>query len=234
MKIKINKFLYIFYSIMNNEDVYSIDIVDIVETIKIIFASDEFKIVSPRLAINEFSEREIENHKFTQEIDEDGIISFNVPDEDRKKILKNNAVDAGYIQQAINKRAFVKYFEKELSNVVEFKYDNPNGVYNMPLAEFSDYNAESKLYTDGELEKNKLYKNEKNNTSTRNIKLNNATFSFFLYYIDGLIDKVEVRADYKGGYTVLLDEIKRILSGVEESFNEVIKESPKVYKFKVH
>ena len=54
MKINTNKLLNIIYSILNNDEIYSVNIADIVEIIKILLSSDEFKIVGSRLDINDF------------------------------------------------------------------------------------------------------------------------------------------------------------------------------------
>lgn len=234
MKMGIDKFLDIFYSILNNDDVYSIDIIDVVEIMKIIFSSDEFKLVSSRLDVNEFSENEVQNHKYTEEIDEDGIIVFEVPEEEREKILDENKVDAGLIQCAINKRGMAKYFVNAFNNTVELRYDNPNGLYNMPYAETPEYKADSKLFTDGCCAKNKKYKSDLNNSSTRSLVLEDATFSLFAYYMDGVIDKIEARGLFNGDYTVMLNEIKRLLAGIEDSFEVEVEDSPKVYVYKLH
>ena len=60
MKIGINDFLDIFYSVLNNDEINSINMGDIIEIIKMMFSSDEFKIVSERININEFSEENVE------------------------------------------------------------------------------------------------------------------------------------------------------------------------------
>lgn len=234
MKIGIDKFLNIFYSIMNNDEIDAVDIADIAETIKIIFSSDEFQMISTRLDINEFSDDNIMNNKYTLGLDENGIVSFEVPEKERVKIITNNKVDSGYIQQAINKCAMAKLLNFTTNGVVQFKYDNPNGLYNMPTAELPEYKAESKLFTDGDLTNNTFYKSNENDSCTRTIKLDNATFSLFAYYIDSFVDKIEVRGTYYGDYTLLLEESKKLLNYIDESYDEVIKESPKVYKYKRH
>ena len=159
MNIDANTFLNIFYSIMNNDDIYSVDIIDIVEVLKIVYSSSEFKMVSTRINLNEYNEDVIKNHKYTNEIDEDGIVCFEVPKEERAFILKNNGIDAGLIQQAINKRAIAKYLESEFNGDVELKYENPNGLYSLYFTDEVEYKAESKIFSDGNCVKDKVFKN---------------------------------------------------------------------------
>lgn len=234
MKIGIDKFLNIFYSIMNNDEIEAVDITDIVETIKIIYSSSEFQMISSRLDINEFSEDNIINNKYTIDFDDNGIVSFEVPESERAEIISKNQIDAGYIQQAINKCAMAKLLNISTKGVAQLKYDNPNGVYNMPKANLPEYKAESKLFTDGIITNNTFYKSTENDSCTRTIKLDNATFSLFVYYIDSIVDKIEVRGTYYGDYTLLLEETKRLLNFIDVSYDEVINVSPKVYKYKKH
>lgn len=234
MKININKFLDLFYTIMNDDEIDAVDVLDIVEVIKIIFSSDEFQILSTRLDINELSEKQIMKHRYTTELDDDGIVSFNVPAEERIKLSESNTLDMNYIRHAINKCAVAKALKSTTKGIATMMYDGPNGVYNMPKAEVANYKAESKLFTDGDCVNNTIYKSNENNSSTRTVKLENATFSLFTYYVDSLVDKIEVRGTYRGDYYMLLEEVKKILNYMEDSYSEVIKESPKVYKFKCH
>lgn len=234
MKINFEKFLNIFYSIMQNDEIDCVDVNDIVEIIKIIYSSDEFEILSTRLDINEFNEEEILKNKYTIDFDEKGLISFNVAEEDINEIIENNKVDAGFIQQAINKRAMVKLTENKYNQNVIFKYDSPNGVYNMPHVKNVDYEASSSLYTDGKCTNSAFYKSSENNSTTRTVKVTDSTFTLFAYYVDGLVDKIEIRGKYTGDYFLLLNEVKRLLNGITDSYDVVINESPKVYSFKKH
>ena len=234
MKIGIDNFLNIFYSVMNNDEIDAVDIADVVETLKIIFSSSEFQMVSSRLDINEFSEEHIIKNKYTIDLDDNGIISFEVPESERAEIISKNQIDAGYIQQAINKCAMAKLLNIYTKGVAQFKYDNPNGVYNMPKVDLPDYKTESKLFTDGVCTNNTLYKSNENNSNTRTVKIDDATFSLFVYYIDSYVDKIEARGTFYGDYTILLEEAKRILNYIDYSYDEVISTSPKVYKYKRH
>lgn len=230
--IGINKFLDILYSLLYKDEIDSVEIVDIAEIVKIIYSSDEFQIISSRLDINDFTEKNIEEHRYTVDIDQYGIVSFNVPDSN--KIINSNKFDAGYIQQAINKRALTKYIADQTENIVNLKYDSPSGVYNMPKAELADCVADSVLFTDGICKKNDLRKSEDSDSITRSVQIENATFSLFAYCIDGMIDQIEARGKFLGDYNILLSESKRILNGFTDSYDEIVSESPKVYKFKRH
>ena len=119
MKLNINKYLDIFYSVMNDNNIYSTSILDMVEIVKIIFSSEDFKLLSSRLDVNEFTEDNVLNHRYTIDFDENGVVSFEVPEEKRTKIINDNMVDAGYIQMAINKRALVKQIKKIMNKSTE-------------------------------------------------------------------------------------------------------------------
>lgn len=234
MKLNINKYLDIFYSVMNDNNIYSTSILDMVEIVKIIFSSEDFKLLSSRLDVNEFTEDNVLNHRYTIDFDENGVVSFEVPEEKRTKIINDNMVDAGYIQMAINKRALVKQISVKSNGVFEFKYDGPDTVYEMPLIHSGDYDLDSALFTDGKLSDNHFYKRSEIGTNTRVIRVSNATFSIILFTSNGLINKGELRGLYYGDYDVLLEQAKKIMNKSTESFDEVVKESPKVYRFKKH
>ena len=233
MKIGINEFLDIFYSVLSNDEVYSIELGDIIEIIKIMFSSNEFKIVSERININEFSEDNIYNHRYTEEIDSNYIVSFKVPEEEKEKIIKERMVDAGYIQQAINKRAISKCINIQTSGIANLEYDNPNMTYEMKSTDEIDLKGESVLYTDGECVDTILTK-PYDNTFVRVIRIKDATFAIYAFYINNEVNRIEVRGTYNGDYTTLLYETKRILSHILDSYDEVISDSPKVYKYKRH
>ena len=234
MKINTNKLLNIIYSILNNDEIYSVNIADMVEIIKILLSSDEFKIVGSRLDINDFSNDTILKNKYTTELDDNMVVSFEVPEEDREKILNLKKVDAGIIQQAVNKRAMAKMFAMTFNNRVVFRYDSPNGEYNIQKASFSDYETESIMFTDGKCVKNDIYTDDFNGSITRNINIDDSTFTICIYYIDNEINRVEVRGDFRGDYNLLLTEIKRMLNGMYDSFVETESDAPRVYSFKRH
>ncbi len=234
MIIDFNKFLDIFYTILNNEGNNEIDFRDIIETVKILISSDEFRIVSKRLNINNIDEEKLKKHRYTKDIDENQIVSFEVPIEDRVKIIEENKIDAGYIQKAISKRVLCEYLKSETNGLVELIYDNTDGTYNMPKVEKEGYEEDSEIYTDGEISKNKIFENPLTGSTIRNIKIENSTFTMFLYYVNDYLEKMEVRGSFKGDYYLLLNEIKRVVLGNDDSFEETISESPRVYKFRVH
>ena len=234
MRIQFDKFIDILYSVLNNDEIDEIDITDVMEIINIIFTSKEFTLVASRLDINNYSGQELEKHRFTKKIDSNGMISFEVDEKEREKILKENKVDVKLIQNAVNKRALTKYFTVMYNGLVEFKNDTPSGLYNMQKSNMGDYNTESKIYTDGKISKDVLKKNNEMDSYNRTVKIDDATFTMFEFYINDVINKIELRADFNGDYNVLFYETKRLLSGIDDSFVEVIDESPKVYKFKRH
>ena len=232
MKIGINKFLDLFYAIMLSDEIEAINIVDIIEVVKILYSSQEFELLSSRLNLNEFTEEQINNYKYTKEIDEYGIVYFDIPNEEIKKILSKNKVDAGFLQHAINKRAMAKYFNSKTNGIGEFKYDNPNGMYNLQFNVDFNNKEEIKLYTDGNIVINNLYKNSDVCDITRTLKVDNATFTVLLKTINDIAENIEIRGIFNGDYSMYVSEALKIMNKIDNSFDEVIDKSPKVYKLK--
>lgn len=232
MKIGINTFLDLFYSIMLNDEIDSINILDIVETVKILYASQEFDLLSSRLNLNEFTEEQINDYKYTKEIDEYGIVYFDIPDKEITKILSKNKVDAGLLQQAINKRAMVKLFNSKTEGIGDFKYDDPNGIYNLHSNSEFDNQEETKLYTDGNIVVNNLYKSNDLYEIIRTLKVENATFTLLNNTINNKTENIEIRGLFSGDYSMYITEALKVMKNMNSSFEEVIDKSPKVYKLK--
>ena len=135
---------------------------------------------------------------------------------------------------SINKRAAVKLISAKTNGLISFKYENPNGVYSLPFINSPEYNVNTILYTDGDCSNNMIYKESGNSAITRSIKIDNSTFTIMLNNINNCINKGEVRGTFHGDYLILYEEISRLLQNIDESYNEIISESPKVYKYKRH
>ena len=234
MKIGINKFLNIFYSIMIKDEINSVNVIDIIEVVKILFSSAEFEMLSSRLDINEFTEEHILNHPYTTEFDDDGFVSFEIPEEQIKAILSKNRIDAGYIQQAINKRAIVKYVNAKTNGLLEFKYDNPNGVYNLPSINEEGSLGETELFTDGVITNNTFYRGNEYGNNSRAVKVSDATYTIVLYSINGILGKGELRGTYLADYNMVYDQTQKLIHKNINSYDVIVSEKPKVYKFKRH
>ena len=222
MKIDFNKFLDIFYALLKIDDIECIDLNDIYETIKIIYSSEDFDMVSTRFDFTGFDEDMVLNNKYTKEIDENGNAHFDINDKEIMSVINNNKMYAGLIEQAINKRAMTKLIKEESNGLVEFKYDSPNGAYNLPLIDNFQERYNSVLFTDGDITKNVVIEGKEEGTYTRNVKLDNATYSIMVTLLNNYIDTFDVRALGKGYNTN------------NDLYNEVITDLPKVYKFKRH
>lgn len=237
MKINFNRFLDIFYSLLKMNDINCISLEDIFEIIKIIYSSEDFDMLSSRLDFDGFDEDIVLNHRFTKEIDENGNSNFDVSDKEIEKIINKNKMYAGFVQQAINKRGMVKFVKDESNGLVEFKYDSPNGSYNLPFMDNYNEKYYSVLFTDGDIIKNIKIEGE-DGAYTRNVKIDNATYSIMVTLLDNYIDTFDVRALYQADYSFVYSEISRILGKNpiknEDLYNEVINDMPKVYKFKRH
>lgn len=234
MKIGINKFLNIFYSIMIKDEINSVNVIDIIEVVKILFSSAEFEMLSSRLDINEFTEEHILNHQYTTDFDDDGCVSFEIPEEQIKAILSKNKIDAGYIQQAINKRAIVKYVNAKTNGLLEFKYDNPNGVYNLPSINEEGSLGETELFTDGVITNNTFYRGNEYGNNSRAVKVSDATYTIVLYSINGILGKGELRGTYLADYNMVYDQTQKLIHKNINSYDVIVSEKPKVYKFKRH
>lgn len=234
MKLNLDKFLSIFYSVMNENNIECVDIIDMIEIVKIIFSSDEFELLSKRLNINEFKEEDIEKNKNTISFDDEGLVSFKIPEEKRKKIIKENVVDAGYIQLAINKRSLVKYFESKFRGLVDFKYDSPDGPYTIRCVSTPDQVLESQIFTDGLILNNNEIQSESFDETKRSLIITEASFSFLVSFIDKSIEKIELRNKGYYDYRFLINELNMILRDNHMSYDEEFNDSPKVYKYKAH
>ena len=238
MKINFDKFLDVFYALLKTDEIECIDLNDIYETIKIIYSSEDFDMVSTRFDFTGFDEDMVLKNKYTKEIDENGYAHFDLNDKDTMKVINSNKMYSGLIQQAINKRAMTKLIKEESNGLVEFKYDSPNGAYNLPLINNFEGKYNSLLFTDGDITKNVLIDGEEEGTYTRNVKLDNATYSIMITLLNDYIDTFDVRALYYADYNFVYGEIKKLLGKSyytnHDLYNEVITELPKVYKFKRH
>ena len=237
MKMDFNKFLDIFYALLKIDEIDCIDLNDIYETIKIIYSSEDFDMVSTRFDFTGFDDDMVLNNKYTKEIDENGNAHFDINDKETMNVINNNKMFAGLIEQAINKRAMTKLIKEESNGLVEFKYDSPNGAYNLPYINNFQENYNSVLFTDGDITKNVVIEGEEQ-TYTRNVKIDNATYSIMVTLLNNYIDTFDVRALYYADYNFVYSEIKRLLgkgyNTNNDLYNEVITDLPKVYKFKRH
>ena len=235
MTIEPKEFLDLYLAVMAENEISCINIMDIVEVIKIIYSSDEFKTLRNKLHIEKLDTETILEHDFTTKLDENGILEFNVTEEEKEKILIKDINDTNALQSAINKRAIAGMLELSSEGKIKFQYDDPDGTYNLqhvlsdPLSE-----GETKIYTDGIIEEIPNKNHKELYTTTRDVKVTNSTYTILVDCFRNEPIGVEVRGISQGDYLMIATEAERLLEGHNEGYNEIKKDKPRTYKHTIH
>ena len=231
--IEANRFLDLLFSVLQGTGLNEIDISEIPEIIKIIYSSKEFDSFKGKLKIEDLKVDHLLKHRFTSCLDEDGVLEFKVDKKDEEEILLKDIFDTNSMQTAINKRLIIRYIEGQNKEKVSFKYDDPDGEYNLPFKDNPLDECETKIFTDGTLEKDEV-KDDKFYSKVRIVKVANSTYTIMVDYEKNVPLNAEIRATSNGDFLMVCEEVKNILNGQINSYDVTNPVKPRTYRFKRH
>lgn len=223
------------FTSMLEDDISSINIIDIPEILKIIYGSSEFSILKEVLDINGLSGDDVFNHPSTTSHDEQhGLVEFSIPEEEQNKIREEYKKYYDLLKIAKNKRAMAKYLEYITDGNASFSYDDPNGPYSLPYVGTPGNELETKLFTDGKVISSIVKKEPMPFSKTRIVEIEGATYTMMAQYQKDKIDAVEVRGTSNGDFYYMVQEAQNLLNGQECRYKTEIDEKPKTYKLIVN
>lgn len=235
MVINPKEFLDLYFAVMKENEITCINIADISEVIRIIYASSEFRKLKEKLNINNLDVADILNHDFTIKLDENGILDFSVTDEEKDKILIKDIEITNLLQNAIFKRSISGMLALQSRGAIKFKYDESDGTYNLQCTQENPISeGETRIYTDGTIEElpNNDFKTLYSNA--RDVNVTNSTYTILVDLVQGKPVEVELRGQACGDYLMMAQEALRLLHGIEESYRAFDDIKPKIYRRKIN
>ena len=239
MEFDANKYLDLYYSVLaeskKDKEAEFVYYIEMAEVLKLILTGGDYTFLSNRMNKNGFDSEDIRNHRFTTRISNTGHILFEVPEDLKKEILERNPIETILMRNAINRIRTIKEIKIKTNGSVGYYFGSPDGNYALALHIDEEYKGETMLFTDGDCSDNILYQMNDGLSSIRAITVKNASFTFLLYYCNGVLDEGEIRGiDSNGDTSLIVSEFDRVSNGINDSFYPVVDTYPKVYRYKRH
>lgn len=234
MKINKEEFLNILFAIMKDNDVNIMNLNDITEIIVTIYSSKEFIVLMDTLEIHDMIVDDVLSNDYVKNINKEGFIEFDLDGDEIDEIISKYETISSLITKAINKMIVKRYIEQKSEGKIVFKYDDPNGTYDLPYISNAMNECETQIYTDGTIAENIMKKEYGVYNKSRNVKVENATYTIMADIQNNKVKAVEIRGLFVGDYMFMTNEAENILLRQTSGYDEVDKEKPKIYKFKKH
>lgn len=234
MKIRPQEFITIYLAIMGENEIECIKIPDLIEVIKILYNSKDFKELVDKLELESFCDDDFYNHPYTKKLDDDGFLFFDISDDEIEEVFKRYDRESELLTQAINKLSAAKYVDMRSNGKIKMAYDDPSGDYSLQIITEPFNNCESKIFTDGNIQNIGLKQGDELYNFFREVKVSDATFSIIVDYRNDIPLGAEIRAGTSADYLMVNQEARQLLKGLNFSYDEVVNEQPKVYKYKLN
>ena len=234
MKIEKERFIDIFLAAMyeNGTTIFNLD--DMTEAIKIMYSSKEFLLLSNTLDISDMVVEDIAKNKFVKDVKEDGFVKFEMEYEDVNRVIEENQHIFYLIKTAINKLIARKVIEQKSFGKITFKYDDPDGQYNLPYISSGLDEYETNIFTDGEIVDNGLQRETGIYNKSKNVTVKNSTYTIMADLQNKKVEAAEIRATSQANFFFVIMEAENIINRQILNYSEVNEGKPKVYKFKQH
>ncbi len=232
MIIKMNDFISMYLAIMHKNGLDHILISDFIEIVKLIYDSSEFEDITERLDLFQIKEENFYEHPFTKSLDDNGLWIFEITDEQTEEIFDKFDSETDLLTKAINKYAFSKYLETQTDGTIKMECDDPDGDYTLNRVTEPFNECETILFTDGTIEDLGVKHSDQMYSSYRDIIVKGSTFTILVDYQNKKPLAAEMRVSTMIDYSMVYEEAKKLMMGLSFAYDEDIKDSPKVYKFK--
>lgn len=230
MIINSRKFLDLYFAIMAENEIFSINVQDITEVIRVLYSSSEFEPFVKKLEIEGLSGADIEDHPFFESIDEENLIAnFSVTEKEKREILSRDFRDTKALSGAIEKRAMAKYVENVSNGKVSLKYDDPSGTYRLSYLNKINDKLETNIFTDGDITHDELDEDDSTYDATRIVKVENATYTIVVNNVNERPKNIQIRAVCDSGLIFVCFDAFELLKGAKHPYRSIDKEKPKSY-----
>lgn len=234
MKYGPKEFFDLLFAILQENEVTSVNINDVVETIKILYESEEFEDFTDKIEMDRIQANDIINHPFVESIDDETIINIKVKDKQKDEILRRNITDTAMLANAINKKAFVTYVKVLSNGKIAFEYDDPDGSYRIASYETPFEKKDTRIYTDGTITKIELPTSSDVLQKEVDVNVTNSTYTIMVSYENELPVSAEMRATSDAGFNIVCHDALQLMENHSEPYITEDEEKPYSYELIRH
>ncbi len=234
MVVKKERFIDIFLAAMYENGTTKFNLDDMTETIKIIYSSREFLLLSNILDIKDMIVEDVKNNKYVKDVQEDGFVNFEMEYDDVNSIINDNQHVFYLIKTAISKLIAKKVIEQKSFGKITFKYDDPDGKYNLPYISSGLNEYETSIFTDGAITDLGLKRENGIYNNSRDVEVKNSTYTIMADLQNKKVEAAEIRAISQANFFFVIMEAENIINRQILNYNEINEGKPKMYKFKQH
>lgn len=232
--IKKQQYVDTLFAVLANNRATTVNVDALAETINILYSSREFKGVTERLELTDFSPESVLESKYvTSDIDEKGFVKFKVPPRQAEKIMDRDPEAAVAFNNAAIKQAYFNKMMQKGNNQISFFFDDPDGYFSIPYYCEPGHEQETLTFTDGIIQVGDL-KPDPDMDYKYNLDLDiiDATYTMMLDLNRGVPRYLSIRGFTLGNYEAMYNEGFRLFRGDYSGYNELMHEKPRIYQLR--
>lgn len=234
MKYGPKEFFDLLFSILQKNGITSFNVNDVIETIKILYESEEFEEFTKKLEMDKIQANDIINHPFVESIEDETIINIKIKEEEQKGILKRNVKDTAMLANAVYKKAYVSYVKVASNGKVNFEYDDPDGSYRIASYETPFEKKDTRIYTDGIITRVLLPTSSEAHEREADVNITDSTYTIMVSYENDIPISAEMRATSISGFNIICDDALQLMENHAEPYITEDEEKPYSYEIVRH